>query len=489
MPGAVALLVGEDIVPLVKETLISEGFDRIEVIRFSESSALADPSYLHSLRESGSRARICGVVSAQEIPGLENGKVSGSACRHLVLGDIGAFRTDQVARKDAVHTLTSFLWRTIATAEAEVGQESRRELERVMSDNATVLDIMKWVATVRDEEKVVNTVLDLFVTLFLPRCIWYASMEGPKVIDVRQKGDACGEDWTPPKVSQDGGSPSYALTEDGFVIRVQHMGSLVGWMEVRGLTYPQNRARYLDMARSIAPIFGLAISNARHIQDLTSMRNAVMALNESLNITNKITRHDIRNELTVAHGCIELYRMKGDPAKLDQALRSLEKIDRQLTQLKELDGMLAQGTPLKEVELRGVVEEVARNYPMRTTVTGDHLAEVDQAFFSIMDNLFRNAMVHGKAGSVEVTIQEVGDEVEVLVADDGKGIDPSIVDKIFQEGFSHGEAKGTGIGLFIVSRTMSRYGGSITVRPNSPKGAVLALRLPSPGHIKRRTSS
>lgn len=479
MPGGVALLVGEGVVPLVKEVLASEGLERIEVISFSESTAMADHSYLRSLLTDIRRSRICGMVSAQDILLPEGEKAPGPSCHHLVLGYPIQFEIDRDADRNARLILASFLWRTVAIAEAEGRQESSRELERAMSDNAAVLDIMKLVATFRDEEKVVSTVLDLFVTLFLPGCIWYASMDGPRVISVQHRGDTCGEGWTPPAASPDGYSPSHILTEDGFVIRIKHLGALVGCMEVRHLTYPNNRTSYLDMARSISPIFGLAISNARHIQDLTSMRNALMALNESLNITNKITRHDIRNELMVAHGSIEIFQLKGDPVKLDHALRSLEKIDRQLTQLKELDGMLSQGDSIREVDVRSVTKEVSRNYPLRVVVNGDRSVKADQALFSIMDNLFRNAMTHGKAESITVDIGEADGMVEVRVADDGKGIDPSIQGRIFEEGFTHGETKGTGLGLFIVARTIARYGGSITVGPNHPQGAVFTIRLPA----------
>ncbi|MHC1708874.1 MAG: sensor histidine kinase [Methanomassiliicoccales archaeon] len=486
MDATVALVVCEDIFPAVVDALEAEGLGRVEVILFPGRCEEVDFDHalLVSLLESRPKARSYGLVATRNI-GMEEGTILGVPCRALYLKGVRPSEITEETRTELRSRLSSFVWQAMAEVEAESYKATKRNLERTRSDYAAVLDIMKKVATVKDEGEVVNTVLDLFVTLFSPRAIWYASTNGPNVVAIYAKGETEGQYWDPSVTSNFCRSLSYSSTESGFHLRIEHMGSTVGLMEVCSLAFPGNRARYLDMARSIGPVFGLAISNARHFHELTKMRNEVVQLNESLNITNKITRHDVRNELVVAHGSIQLFQMKRDPARLDQALRSLDKIDRQLSQLKELDGMLSQGASLKETELRTVVEEVARNYPMRTTVLGSHAAEVDQALFSIMDNLFRNAMVHGKAENMNVTIREADGNLEVLVADDGKGIDPSVRDKIFQEGFSYGETKGTGIGLFIVSRTMARYGGSITVGPNSPKGTVFTLRLPLPERLER----
>lgn len=111
---------------------------------------------------------------------------------------------------------------------------------------------------------------------------------------------------------------------------------------------------------------------------------------------------------------------------------------------------------------------MATGYPMHISIIGEGTALVDHAFHSVVDNLVRNAMKPSKAQNVTIALQ-----------DDGKGIEESIRDKIFNEGFSHGETKGTGLGLFIVARTMDRYKGTIKVRSNSPKGTVFDLTFPS----------
>lgn len=71
-----------------------------------------------------------------------------------------------------------------------------------------------------------------------------------------------------------------------------------------------------------------------------------------------------------------------------------------------------------------------------------------------------------------------GPFVELSVNEDGHGIPIEIRDKIFQEGFSSGIGKSTGLGLFLIKKTMERYGGHIVVEENKPKGAKFVLSFP-----------
>jgi signal transduction histidine kinase len=47
-------------------------------------------------------------------------------------------------------------------------------------------------------------------------------------------------------------------------------------------------------------------------------------------------------------------------------------------------------------------------------------------------------------------------KVELRVSDNGVGIPAEVVDKLFVEGSSHGETKGSGLGLFMIRKTMER---------------------------------
>ena len=67
--------------------------------------------------------------------------------------------------------------------------------------------------------------------------------------------------------------------------------------------------------------------------------------------------------------------------------------------------------------------------------------------------------------------------VEVIIADSGPGLDPSIVERIFQP-FSTTKADGMGVGLSISHTIVQAHGGVITAEPNPGGGTVFRFTLP-----------
>jgi signal transduction histidine kinase len=85
--------------------------------------------------------------------------------------------------------------------------------------------------------------------------------------------------------------------------------------------------------------------------------------------------------------------------------------------------------------------------------------------------------MHDQTERVDITIRREGDQCLIRVADQGKGIPDEIKDRVFDEGFKFGEEGNTGHGLYVVKKAMERYGGSVVIRDNNPRGAVFELRL------------
>jgi signal transduction histidine kinase len=102
-----------------------------------------------------------------------------------------------------------------------------------------------------------------------------------------------------------------------------------------------------------------------------------------------------------------------------------------------------------------------------------HLSEV---FVNIMQNA-REAM-DGK-GTIKVSAQYGGDfNVVVKIADDGPGIPPEKLDKIFEPYFTTKE-KGTGLGLAIVKHNTELYNGTVRVESEIGKGTIFTIMLPA----------
>jgi signal transduction histidine kinase len=99
---------------------------------------------------------------------------------------------------------------------------------------------------------------------------------------------------------------------------------------------------------------------------------------------------------------------------------------------------------------------------------------------TVIDNMFSNA---GKAGAHSMKFvcrkASTGGGVEILVSDDGLGIDSGIVDtiKIFEKGYS-GSPRGSGLGLYHAKQVIEEMGGSIGIDPERPANAArFVIRL------------
>jgi signal transduction histidine kinase len=100
----------------------------------------------------------------------------------------------------------------------------------------------------------------------------------------------------------------------------------------------------------------------------------------------------------------------------------------------------------------------------------------------IMVNLVSNAVRYSPEGaSVWLRCEEEGDLAAVIVADQGKGIDPADHDRIFAkfERVDQNEPGGSGLGLYISRQLARAMGGDITVDSAPGQGARFVLTLPS----------
>lgn len=102
---------------------------------------------------------------------------------------------------------------------------------------------------------------------------------------------------------------------------------------------------------------------------------------------------------------------------------------------------------------------------------GDHLAEA-------VNILLANAAQHASGSRVRVEVTELGEEVQVLVSDEGPGIPPALMERIFEAGFRGGDSGGQGIGLHLARRLTAAQGGSLRVAHRPGPGAAFVLTLP-----------
>ncbi|HZQ81948.1 MAG TPA: HAMP domain-containing sensor histidine kinase [Gaiellaceae bacterium] len=211
--------------------------------------------------------------------------------------------------------------------------------------------------------------------------------------------------------------------------------------------------------------------------------------------------HELRTPLTSIRGYAELFRRGADrdPADLAKAMAAIESEGERMSHLVEdllLLARLDDAPPLERepVDLTHVINDAvdaarvvdpSRSYGFELR-SSDLVVEGDpRQLRQVLDNLLGNVRQHTPAGTAAyVTATRSGDDVHVVVEDDGPGVGAELRDRIFDRFFrpEGGRTRGTGgsgLGLAIVRSIVSGHGGSVEVRAGRPKGIVFELRLPA----------
>jgi signal transduction histidine kinase len=126
---------------------------------------------------------------------------------------------------------------------------------------------------------------------------------------------------------------------------------------------------------------------------------------------------------------------------------------------------------LLQHELGGL--HIERRFEARPRVVAP-AAELNQVFLNLIDNARRAG-----ARCVWLTVREADGKAIVEVADDGPGVPADVVPRLFLP-FATGRApgEGTGLGLYIASESVKRFGGNLGYAPRVGGGAQFTVTLP-----------
>jgi two-component system, OmpR family, phosphate regulon sensor histidine kinase PhoR len=215
--------------------------------------------------------------------------------------------------------------------------------------------------------------------------------------------------------------------------------------------------------------------------------------------------HELRTPLSLIKGYAETLfdGAKDDPEIAGRFLQTIIKHTDRLTYLIEdllTVSQLESGQSvlnLQEVELRALVERVledlksraeTRKAALRNEVPGELKSSVDaNRLQQVLFNLVDNAIKYGRSeGTVVVSARQVEPgRIEVSVRDDGPGIPPEAIERVFERFYRVDRARsreqgGTGLGLSIVKHIVQLHGGEVWARSELGKGTTFFFSLVRP---------
>jgi signal transduction histidine kinase len=226
------------------------------------------------------------------------------------------------------------------------------------------------------------------------------------------------------------------------------------------------RENQLHSAGRLAAEFAHQIKNP-----LAIINNAAFSLQRSLRTGKADAAHQLEIiQEEVARADRVITQITGY-AQLSEG--RVEKLD----VIAELERAIAQVFPPAVPTQIKIHREFAAHFPPLLMQRG-HLSE-------ILVNLLQNAReALGQKGNVFVSADCRRDySVEISVRDDGPGVPPDKIERIFEAYYTTKE-KGTGLGLAIAKHNVELYGGTVRVESKSGQGAAFLLLFPSKALMK-----
>jgi chemotaxis protein histidine kinase CheA len=163
--------------------------------------------------------------------------------------------------------------------------------------------------------------------------------------------------------------------------------------------------------------------------------------------------------------------------------RAFEKFSAELTNLPAVSSE----SVLQQVLRAGRAAALATVKEVNFEVHGEDLL-LDERLVEPLIHLVRNAVDHGieSGGKVVIDAAILDNQTKITVTDNGRGIDPSLIDQIFSPGFSTAgkisEISGRGVGLDAVKTAIEAAGGTVTASSQIDHGSTFVLLVPLCGH-------
>jgi signal transduction histidine kinase len=211
--------------------------------------------------------------------------------------------------------------------------------------------------------------------------------------------------------------------------------------------------------------------------------------------------HELKNPLTPMR--FALHTLQRTTPERPDAREALEVLEAESARLEELArtfaqmGRMPEGPP-SEVDVREMLDYLLRTHlppqvrhdlraPNALPAVLGHHDALSRAFANLLLNA-GEVVTQAGGGSVTVDVREADGNLEVRVMDDGPGIAPEHVARVWEPDFTT-KTRGTGLGLALVRQTVQAHGGRVWARNRLEGGAEFGVALPASAAVPEEALS
>lgn len=214
---------------------------------------------------------------------------------------------------------------------------------------------------------------------------------------------------------------------------------------------------------------------------------------QRLEVTQRVLRHNLRNDVNVIRGYAELLLREGTDQQVNAARQILDTTD-DLIAVSNKTQMIDRLDKVTEFDritidvrdgLETIVEQLEKEHPAATIecelpATLDVYIQDEDLFDIPVRNVLENAIDHAETDPwVRVRGKRVNDAVEICIEDSGPEI-PEMELRVLEEGKEDPLQHGSGIGLWLVYWSVAIAGGAVQFSSREPHGNVVRMTFPAP---------
>lgn len=253
-----------------------------------------------------------------------------------------------------------------------------------------------------------------------------------------------------------------------------------------------------DLSTRVSPAMG---SRKDELAELGNNFDAMTAKLEQLvsaqrNLLHDVS-HELRSPLARMQAAIGICQQQPDKtadvlARIERESQRIDMLIGDLLNLSRLDTLAADSTAQQHFDLAPLLEDLLEDGRYEATEKRiDINAEIDTQLAMVgkpelvlraVENVLRNAIKFTpQQGAIRLAAHRIGQHIEISVSDNGPGVPPSELHKLFQPFFKGAQAKqqnSSGLGLTIAKRAVTAHQGTIDANINELGGLQIVMRLP-----------
>ena len=268
---------------------------------------------------------------------------------------------------------------------------------------------------------------------------------------------------------------------------IAHNGSVLGGLFFGHPKPGRFTNEHEDLVSAIAAQAAIALDNAK-------LYTEINALNGKKDKFIGFASHELKTPVTTIKGYLDIAKIGKIPAgeifsKIEKQVGRLQGIINDLLDISKIQAG-KMDLDYEKTSLSDIVKESIESVDIHQHILETEMPPEDitvtidrQKIVQVLVNLLSNAVKYSAAHTViSITSMVIGDQIEIIVSDQGIGIPdehlPNIFNQFYRAASGKTKANGMGLGLFIAKEIMEAHSGNIWAESTPGKGSSFHLIFP-----------